>query len=174
MALRQGIVALCCGLLGLTWSGPTAARADDDKPAAEKKVKASEDAGKAHAEKDAKGDARPDDGKNGDGKNGNGKNGNGKNGNGHHAATVQTRPTARGEQGHIKVHLPVPEARLWVDETLTRASGVERLFRSPVRDKERTYAYQLKAEWTDADGRVVQRKARVSFRGQEDVIIDFR
>jgi uncharacterized protein (TIGR03000 family) len=87
--------------------------------------------------------------------------------------TVKTTPTEKGRECKIHVYLPSAEAKLYFDDTLTKATGRERTFRSPALVEGQRYSYKVVATWVE-NGREVTHETKVVFRAGEDVAVDFR
>jgi uncharacterized protein (TIGR03000 family) len=81
--------------------------------------------------------------------------------------------TEEGRESKIRVYLPTSEAKLYVDGTLTRLTGGERLFRAPGLSDTKRYTYRLLAVYVE-NGREVTHEAWVTFWGGEDVAVSFR
>lgn len=86
---------------------------------------------------------------------------------------VKTTPTEKGRESKIRVLLPTAEAKLYFDDTLTKATGAERSFRSPALEAGKRYTYKVVARWME-NGREVAHEAQIAFRAGEDLMIDFR
>jgi uncharacterized protein (TIGR03000 family) len=86
---------------------------------------------------------------------------------------VKTTPTEKGRESKIRVLLPTADAKLYFDDTLTRANGAERIFRSPALEEGKRYTYRVVAVWLE-NGREVQHETKVVFHAGEDLAIDFR
>jgi uncharacterized protein (TIGR03000 family) len=79
------------------------------------------------------------------------------------AGTSQTRyvdyyarNTVPGEDDKARLHVALPtDAELWLNGERMQRTGAERDFITPQLQKGQTYAYQLKARWTQ-DGRPVE------------------
>ncbi len=86
---------------------------------------------------------------------------------------VKTTPTEKGRQSKIHVYLPTAEAKLYFDDTLTKATGKERTFRSPALEEGKRYSYKVVVVYME-NGREVSHETSVVFRAGEDVAVDFR
>ena len=87
--------------------------------------------------------------------------------------TVKTTPTEKGRESKIHVYLPTAEAKLYFDDTLTKATGRERSFRSPALAEGQRYTYKVVALWVE-NGREVSHETKVVFEAGQDVAVDFR
>ncbi len=87
--------------------------------------------------------------------------------------TVKVTPTEKGRACKIHVYLPTAEAKLYFDDTLTKATGKDRSFRSPALEDGKRYSYKVVALWVE-NGREVSHETKVVFRAGEDVAVDFR
>jgi uncharacterized protein (TIGR03000 family) len=86
---------------------------------------------------------------------------------------VSTKATEKGSASTIRVLLPTPEAKVWFDGVLTKATGKDRIFRSPALDAGKRYTYRVVAAWAEK-GREVNHETKITFRAGEDVRVDFR
>jgi uncharacterized protein (TIGR03000 family) len=86
---------------------------------------------------------------------------------------VKTTKTEKGRESKIRVYLPTTEAKLYFDDTLTKASGKERDFRSPALENGKRYSYKIVALWIE-NGREVTHETKIIFQAGEDVAVDFR
>jgi uncharacterized protein (TIGR03000 family) len=73
----------------------------------------------------------------------------------------------------IDVKVPA-DARVLVQGQLTRQTGSDRFFESPPLQQDKTYAYKIKAIWTNRDGEKVERNQTVQVRAGSHVTLDFR
>jgi uncharacterized protein (TIGR03000 family) len=87
--------------------------------------------------------------------------------------TVKTTKTEKGKESKIRVILPTDEAKLFFDDTQTKATGKERSFRSPALADGKRYTYKVVAMWVE-NGREVTHETKISFYAGEDVAVDFR
>jgi uncharacterized protein (TIGR03000 family) len=87
--------------------------------------------------------------------------------------SVKTTPTEKGRESKIHVYLPTPEAKLYFDDTQTKATGKERSFRSPALEEGKRYSYKVVATWVE-NGREVTHETKVVFHAGEDLAVDFR
>jgi uncharacterized protein (TIGR03000 family) len=80
---------------------------------------------------------------------------------------------ARGRESTFRVHPPTADARLFCEGMLLRGTGVDRLFRSPLLEDGKRFAYKVIAVWVE-NGREVTHEMRVAFWAGDDVVLDFR
>jgi uncharacterized protein (TIGR03000 family) len=81
-------------------------------------------------------------------------------------------PTPAPENvARLRVLLPA-DAALWIDGAPTTLTGAERLFVSPPLSAGVSYAYELRARWSEG-GRVVERERRVPVRAGDLTTVDF-
>lgn len=73
----------------------------------------------------------------------------------------------------IDVKVPA-QAQLWFQGQQTQQQGPIRFFESPPLDQGKTYAYKIKAVWTDDKGEKVERTRTVQVRSGGHVTLDFR
>lgn len=71
----------------------------------------------------------------------------------------------------IDVKVPAG-AKLWFQGQQTRQAGSLRYFESPQLEKGKTYAYHVKAEWTNEEGQKVERKRTVHVHAGEYLSLD--
>jgi uncharacterized protein (TIGR03000 family) len=86
---------------------------------------------------------------------------------------VKTTPTEKGRESTIHVHVPTTEAKLYFDDSLTKATGKDRSFKSPALAEGKRYTYKVVAVWVE-NGREVTHETKIAFRAGEDVVVDFR
>ena len=68
----------------------------------------------------------------------------------------------------------LPEnAELWVEGVKTRPSGAVRQFFSAPLQPGQEYTYKLRARWTDASGKPVERTKNVDVRAGARIGVDF-
>jgi uncharacterized protein (TIGR03000 family) len=87
--------------------------------------------------------------------------------------TVKTTPTEKGRESKIHVYLPAAEAKLYFDDTLTKATGKDRSFRSPALTGGQRYTYKVMATWVE-NGHEVTHETKIVFEAGQDVAVDFR
>lgn len=73
----------------------------------------------------------------------------------------------------IDVRVPAG-SQLWFQDRQTRQKGGVRLFESPPLEPGKTYAYKVKAEWTNEDGEKVERTRTIQVRAGQHVALDLR
>lgn len=66
-----------------------------------------------------------------------------------------------GNTVRLRVLLPRPDARLWIDNNATRQAGYDRVFESPQLEPGKRYSYQLKAAWMDQSGKEITKEKTV-------------
>lgn len=71
----------------------------------------------------------------------------------------------------MDVHVPTPDARLWVDGERTTSTGLERRLASPPLTRGKNYHYTLKVSWMQ-DGRERTRTKDVDVRAGAHVNVD--
>lgn len=71
----------------------------------------------------------------------------------------------------MDIKLP-PGAQLWFQGRLTRQKGSYRFFESPPLERGKTYAYQIRAVWTNEKGDKVERRRTVHIHAGDYVILD--
>jgi uncharacterized protein (TIGR03000 family) len=76
----------------------------------------------------------------------------------------------------IRVFVPTPDAKVWLDGMETKSRGLERVFEVPPVDVDREYSYEIRAEWLDVVGAartVAIEKKTVRFKGGTTVTVKF-
>lgn len=71
-----------------------------------------------------------------------------------------------------EVHLPTPDAELWVEGRKTASTGTWRQFLSPPLLPGERYVYEFRTRWYE-NGREVNRTREVPVRAGERIIVDF-
>jgi len=71
------------------------------------------------------------------------------------------RPGANRNEALVRVQVPSPDARVWIQDMLSRQRGYERVFISPPLEPGGKYTYTLRASWME-NGREVSREKKVS------------
>ncbi len=72
----------------------------------------------------------------------------------------------------LSVHVP-PDANVWINGEKTTQTGPRREFLSSGLTPGRSYTFVLAAQWTEPDGRKLERQRRLSVQGGERRNIDF-
>jgi uncharacterized protein (TIGR03000 family) len=72
----------------------------------------------------------------------------------------------------LRVILPAPDAKVWVEGQETRQKGNDRLFISPPLERGKSYNYTVKAEWNQ-DGRQVTREKTVPVQAGRQAMVNF-
>lgn len=72
----------------------------------------------------------------------------------------------------IQVHVPAPNADLWVEGWKTASKGDWRRFLSPPLVPGNRYEYEMRARWSE-NGREMSRSREVPLRAGEHVVVDF-
>jgi uncharacterized protein (TIGR03000 family) len=81
------------------------------------------------------------------------------------STTVDTAAT-------ITVRVP-PNADVWFDDQPTKNTGTDRLFASPPLESGRTFYYNVRARWTNDQGKVMDQTRRVDVTSGRHVAVDF-
>lgn len=70
----------------------------------------------------------------------------------------------------LRVSVPTPDTKVWIEDSATQETGTERVFESPKLVPGKTYTYHLKARWMD-NGREVTKEKDVKVQtGQETTV----
>jgi uncharacterized protein (TIGR03000 family) len=83
------------------------------------------------------------------------------------AALAQPVPLA------VEVHVPRPDARLYIDGTEAKGSGLVRKFATPPLSTTAAITYELRAEWA-VDGRTTTHTKQATGRAGENVVVEFK
>jgi uncharacterized protein (TIGR03000 family) len=81
-------------------------------------------------------------------------------------------PYGTGTRAQVRVVVPSPEAKVWIEDTLTRQKGTDRVFVSPPLEQGPTYAYTVKTSWLER-GREVTLEKPVKVRPGQESLVDF-
>lgn len=81
-------------------------------------------------------------------------------------------PVRDNSVAHIMVHLPSPNAEVWLDGRPTSQRGTERTFVTPRLNPGSSYTYEVRARWME-DGQPIERTRMVRFQTGETVHVDF-
>jgi len=73
----------------------------------------------------------------------------------------------------VSVFVPVPDAQVWFQNSLTQQQGTERVFQSAPLETGSTYIYTVKARWNE-NGRPVEQERQVNVQPGQSVTVDFR
>jgi uncharacterized protein (TIGR03000 family) len=84
-------------------------------------------------------------------------------------AAYNTEPQA--DEAHLMVHVPA-DAELWFDDHATRQRGADREFHSPPLTPGKSYHYDVRARWTDNDGKPVEVKRTIHVRANDRQELD--
>jgi uncharacterized protein (TIGR03000 family) len=72
----------------------------------------------------------------------------------------------------LRVRVPSPSARVWVDNTLTDQQGTDRLYTSPTLQPGQQYHYTVRASWME-NGREVTKEKVLNFSPGQQLTVDF-
>ena len=84
---------------------------------------------------------------------------------------VTTTPAQAPNSVRLNIWVPVANAKVWIDNTLTQQAGTYRQFESPALTPGSNYSYTVRAQWTQ-DGKPVERSQTVSFHAGEQVNVN--
>jgi len=73
----------------------------------------------------------------------------------------------------VNVFVPVPDAQVWFDNSLTQQQGMERVFQTVPLETGSTYIYTVKARWNE-NGRPIEQERQVNVQAGQSVTVDFR
>lgn len=85
---------------------------------------------------------------------------------------ADSNPVRNERAVQADVHLPTPDAELWVEGQKTVSAGTWRRFLSPPLVPGDRYVYEFRARWSE-NGREVNQTRRVRVRAGEHVVVDF-
>lgn len=85
------------------------------------------------------------------------------------AMTQATDPNTAG----FMVRVPDPNAQIWFDNYQTKQRGTVRQFTAGAMDPSQSYAFHIRARWTDPNGRVVDQTREVTARAGQQMTVDF-
>jgi uncharacterized protein (TIGR03000 family) len=71
----------------------------------------------------------------------------------------------------IDVAVPVAEAKVWVNGTATKSTGLNRLFISPPLQPGQNYSYEIRAQWLE-NGQTMERTTKVRVQASKQVDVD--
>jgi uncharacterized protein (TIGR03000 family) len=92
------------------------------------------------------------------------------------STTVYQSPLPAPQEGttaQIAVHVPAPDAIVWIAGKRMTQSGTDRTFATPTLTAGRTYSYEIRAQWTTASGQLANQTRTVSFQPGQTVTVDF-
>jgi uncharacterized protein (TIGR03000 family) len=81
-------------------------------------------------------------------------------------------PVVPANTASIRVMVPA-DAKLWFDGEATKQTGSERIFESPPLTPGKAFAYDVKAQWRDQDGKEVTQTRHVVVRANGSVSVEF-
>jgi uncharacterized protein (TIGR03000 family) len=73
----------------------------------------------------------------------------------------------------LNVQLPMANAEVWLNDTLTTPQGMDRQFQSPPLDSSKNYTYTVKARWMEGD-RMVEKTKDVKVEPGKTSTVSFR
>jgi len=80
-----------------------------------------------------------------------------------------------GNSGRAWIEIRVPtNAEIWFEGDKTSQMGNQRQFVSPPLDRGRKFTYDVRARWTDGNGKVVDRTQKVSVEADRRSFVDFQ
>ena len=82
-------------------------------------------------------------------------------------------PSDTSQIAMLNVQLPMANAEVWLNDTLTTPQGMDRQFQSPPLDSSKRYSYTVKARWTDGD-RVMEKTKDVKVEPGKTSTVSFR
>jgi len=80
-------------------------------------------------------------------------------------------PSVSANQVLIRIVVPAPDARVWIEGQPTQQSGLERFFLSPTLEPG-NYTYTIRSTWME-NGREVNRQKQVSVRPGQEFVVRF-
>jgi uncharacterized protein (TIGR03000 family) len=82
------------------------------------------------------------------------------------------QPSRTGTEILLRVVVPTPNAKLWIENVRTRPTGTHRTFISPPLDMGQGYVYTIKSAWLE-QGREITQERKVKVRAGQEVLVDF-
>ncbi len=82
-------------------------------------------------------------------------------------------PSDTSQIAMLNVQLPMANAEVWLNDTLTTPQGMDRQFQSPPLDSSKSYSYTVKARWTD-DVKVMEKTKDVKVEPGKTSTVSFR
>jgi len=80
-----------------------------------------------------------------------------------------------GNSGRAWIEIQVPSnAEIWFEGDRTMQTGTQRQFVSPPLDRGRKFTYDVRARWTDGNGKVVDRTQKVKVEADRRTFVDFQ
>jgi uncharacterized protein (TIGR03000 family) len=76
------------------------------------------------------------------------------------------------DTARLTVHLPDPDAQVWIEDKETRQRGSLREFVSPPLNPDKKYTYEVRARWTE-NGKEMERTKSVPVRANGTATVDF-
>jgi len=67
----------------------------------------------------------------------------------------------------LRINVPIPDAKVWIENQPTQQMGLNRLFISPPLDPQKEYTYSVRASWMQNGQEVTQEKTLSARTGQE-------
>jgi uncharacterized protein (TIGR03000 family) len=77
-----------------------------------------------------------------------------------------------GTEVLVRVVVPTPNAKLWIENVRTRSTGTHRTFISPPLDVGQEYVYTIKSAWLE-QGRETTQERKVKVRAGQEILVDF-
>jgi len=81
-------------------------------------------------------------------------------------------PSTNLNQTTVRVSVPQPDARVWVDDRLTQQQGTDRVFVTPALTAGQQYSYTVRASWME-NGREMSKQKTVTFTPGQEVAVNF-
>lgn len=78
-------------------------------------------------------------------------------------------PNGTDSRAQLRIRLPDANAKVWINDTLTRQEGAERTFISPILQPG-DYTYNVKASWMENGSEIVREKQAQVRPGQETLV----
>lgn len=76
------------------------------------------------------------------------------------------------DQATLRMILPMPDARVWIENQLMSTTGIERVITSPPLDRSKSYVYHIRASWIE-NGREMTRESQVGVRAGQSAFVNF-
>lgn len=87
---------------------------------------------------------------------------------------ADAQQAAQARPATVRVHLPVANAELMVDDMATRQTGADRVFVSPLLEPGMSYVYTIKAIWRPNNYTTITRTRKVKVKAGQELEADLR
>jgi len=85
---------------------------------------------------------------------------------------LTTKSPNTNEKAAIEVKVPA-NAQVWFDDAKTAQKGTDRYFSTPALPRGKSYVYEVRATWTDGEGRSVEQTKQVTVEPGKWSVVNF-